>query len=121
MDSINNQRLIDVFTTIAKDARNAGTRILTDLQSKQSKLLKKQSPQLASVLATIQAQPFADALLLASHAQESAMYFFLKRLEEGEAGYEFALTMRDTSTGESVVLSSPETPDLNLRNKMFDA
>jgi hypothetical protein len=28
--------------------------------------------------------------------------------------------MRDTNTGESVTLSAPETPDLNLRAKMLD-
>jgi hypothetical protein len=120
MDSINKQRLVDVFIAIAKDARDTGTRILKDLRSSSPKLLKKISPELASVLSTIQDKSFEEALLLTQHAQESIMYFFLKRLEEGEAGYEFTLTMRDTNTGESVVLSSPDAPDLNLRIKMFD-
>lgn len=120
MDSTSNQRLIDVFISIALDARNSGTRVLRDLQKSPPKLFKKTSPHLALILSKQQGQSFEDILLLANHAEETVMYFFLKRLEEGEAGYEFTLTMRDTNTGESVTLSSPETPDLNLRAKMLD-
>lgn len=120
MDSTNNQRLIDNFISIALDARNSGTRILRDLQKSPPKLFKKTSPDLALVLSKQQGQTFEDSILLANHAEETAMYFFLKRLEEGEGGFQFTLTMRDVNTGESVILTSPETPDLNLRAKMLD-
>jgi hypothetical protein len=120
MDSINNQRLIDVFIAIAKDARNSGDQVLSEWHTLKPTYLHKGEPLIAQSLYALDDVEYERMLSLIKYAERTSAYYFLKRLEEGEAGYEFTLTMRDTNTGESVTLSAPETPDLNLRAKMLD-
>ncbi len=120
MESHPNSKLnlhIKEFMKILQDARDSGLRVTREFQSHPLDSLQKTDPAFFKAITAIPENLRPEVLAVVDFALKTSFYYLFKRLEEGEAGFSFELTMNDDASGERFSLIN-QSDDFDFRTQI---
>jgi hypothetical protein len=102
--------MLGEFKALLEDTRLRGVETLESWLDDPAKFLKpsKYSLPIDDLLRSLTDSERAKLLPIAQFAANASLYYLLKYLEDGEAGYSFRLTMRHDDSGKETQLIGPD-------------
>lgn len=104
-----NSSMLNDFKNILADAQGSGVRVLESWLRDPEKFLRKSKYSLPidDVLRGLTNEEREKLLPIAQFAVNTSIFYLLKYLEEGEAGYSFSLAMQNDQTGSQETIIGP--------------